>query len=90
MSLRYIGLYKIISRVGEVAYQLSLPYSLFGIHDVFHVSQLMKFVSYSHQPILLDTVEVASNFSFQPQSRRVVDYTIKALSNKYIPLMKVQ
>jgi hypothetical protein len=38
LAPRYIGSFKIIERRGEVAYQLELPESLAGVHDVFHVS----------------------------------------------------
>lgn len=66
LSPRYIGSSHIISRVGEVTYQLGFPPSLSRLHDVFYVSQLRKFVSNSFQPILSDIVEVATNLSFQP------------------------
>jgi hypothetical protein len=39
---RYVGPYQILSKHGEVAYQLSLPENLSVVHDVFHVSQLKK------------------------------------------------
>ena len=39
LAPRYIGPFKILERRGEVAYQLELPESLSGVHDVFHVSQ---------------------------------------------------
>ncbi|XP_050916081.1 uncharacterized protein LOC127131190 [Lathyrus oleraceus] len=42
---------RIIDRIGEVAYRLALPPSLSEMHDVFHVSQLLKFIPDSHQPI---------------------------------------
>ena len=42
LAPRYIGSFKIIERRGEVAYQLELPESLLGVHDVFHMSQLKK------------------------------------------------
>jgi len=38
LAPRYIGHFKILERRGEVAYQLELPESLSGVHDVFHVS----------------------------------------------------
>ncbi|WVZ93925.1 hypothetical protein U9M48_039875 [Paspalum notatum var. saurae] len=42
LAPRYIGPFKIVERKGEVAYKLELPPNLFGIHNVFHVSQLKK------------------------------------------------
>jgi len=38
LAPRYVGPFKILKRRGEVAYQLELPDSLLGVHDVFHVS----------------------------------------------------
>ena len=40
LSPRYIGHYRIVERIGEVAYRLELPSDLDRIHDVFHVSML--------------------------------------------------
>ena len=40
LSLRYIGPFEILKRVGTVAYRLALPPSLSGVHEVFHVSML--------------------------------------------------
>ncbi|KAA3470424.1 DNA/RNA polymerases superfamily protein [Gossypium australe] len=40
LSLRFIGLYHIVKRVGPVAYKLELPPNLDHIHDVFHVKQI--------------------------------------------------
>ena len=44
LSSRYIGPYKIVERIGEVAYRLELPSDLDRIHNVFHVSMLHKYV----------------------------------------------
>jgi hypothetical protein len=42
LASRYVGPFKIISRKGEVAYQLELPPQLSDVHNVFHMSQLKK------------------------------------------------
>jgi hypothetical protein len=42
LAPRFVGLFKIIRRKGEVAYQLELPPQLLDVHDVFYVSQLKK------------------------------------------------
>jgi hypothetical protein len=41
---RYIGPFKILEQRGEVAYQLQLPPQLSDVHDIFHVSQLRKYL----------------------------------------------
>nr|GEV42884.1 reverse transcriptase domain-containing protein [Tanacetum cinerariifolium] len=42
LSLHYIGPFKILARVGPVAYTLELPEELEGIHSTFHVSNIKK------------------------------------------------
>jgi hypothetical protein len=44
LAPRYVDPFKIIDRKGEVAYQLELPPQLSDVHDVFHVSQLKKYL----------------------------------------------
>ena len=44
LSPRYIGPYKIVRKVGQVAYELDLPSELESVHPVFHVSMLRKCV----------------------------------------------
>ena len=43
LSLRYIGPFEVLERVGPVAYRLALPPSLSCVHEVFHVSMLRKY-----------------------------------------------
>ncbi|XP_016749866.1 uncharacterized protein [Gossypium hirsutum] len=45
LSPRFIRPYRILKRVGPVAYQLELPPELDRIHDVFHVSMFRRYRS---------------------------------------------
>lgn len=43
LSQRYVQLFEILKRVGEIAYQKALPPALTSAHDVFHISMLKKY-----------------------------------------------
>ena len=40
---RYVGLFEIIQRIGQVAYKLELLSHLGGMHNVFYISRLKKY-----------------------------------------------
>ena len=42
LAPRYIGPFKILTRRGDVSYQLELPEEMSSIHNVFHISLLRK------------------------------------------------
>ena len=43
LTPRFIRPFEIFERVSTVAYRLSLPPSMSGVHEVFHVSMLRKY-----------------------------------------------
>jgi hypothetical protein len=86
---RYVGPFQILKRVGPAAYQLTLPATMSGLHDVFHVSQLKKYIPDPFQPIELDSIELKSDLTFQPEPERIVDRDVKSLRTKEIPIVNV-
>ncbi|GKD88535.1 putative reverse transcriptase domain-containing protein [Tanacetum coccineum] len=56
LSLRYIRKFKIIERIGPVAYKLELPDKLCGIHSTFHVSNLKKCLADENLVIPLEEI----------------------------------
>ena len=44
LTLRYIGLFKILNKIGNVSYILALPSNLSHVHPVFHIFMLRKYI----------------------------------------------
>ena len=45
LTPRFIGPYQIMRRIGPAAYEMALPPHLGNLHNVFHVSQLRKYIA---------------------------------------------
>ncbi|GKD09293.1 putative reverse transcriptase domain-containing protein [Tanacetum coccineum] len=59
LNPRYIGLSKILAKVGTLAYRLELPTQLCQVHNTFHVSNLKKSVGIRDEgPSLLGSVKI--------------------------------
>jgi hypothetical protein len=84
-----VGLFLILKPIGPVAYQLALPPAMSRLHDVFHVSQLKKYIPDPFQPVELDSIDLRSNLTFQPEPEEIIDRDVKTLRNKEIPIVKV-
>jgi hypothetical protein len=64
LAPRYIGPFPILAKLGAVAYQLELPPSLAGVHNVFHVSQLKKGLKPPTDVIVDDVVPLGADLSY--------------------------
>jgi len=80
---------KLTPKVGTVAYRVSLPPHLSNLHDVFHVSQLRKYVSDPSHVIPRDDVQVRDNLRVETLPVRIEGREVKKLRGKEIPLVKV-
>ncbi|XP_058760168.1 uncharacterized protein LOC131633471 [Vicia villosa] len=89
LTPKFIGPYQITERIGKVAYRIALPPVLSKIHDVFHVSQLRKYVSDPSHVITPDDIQLKENLSFEVPPVKIGDKKIKRLRNKEILLVKV-
>ena len=63
LSPRYIGPFEVLKRVGEVAYELALTPGLSGVHQVFHVSMLIRYHGDGNYIIRWDSVLLDENLS---------------------------
>ncbi|XP_050892699.1 uncharacterized protein LOC127098211 [Lathyrus oleraceus] len=86
---RFIGPYQISKKVGDVAYRITLPSSLANLYDVFHVSQLRRYIADPSHVVQLDDVEVRDNLTVETLPMRIEDREVKQLHGKEIALVKV-
>ena len=89
LTPRFVGPLEITKRVGVVAYRIALPPSLLNLHDVFHVSQLRKYVYDVSHVIQVDDLEVRDNLTVETWPVRIKDREVKRLRGKEIVLVKV-
>jgi len=89
LTPRFVGPFEIVEKIGAVAYQIVLPLSLSNLHDVFHVSQLQKYVYDEFHVIQVDELEVRDNLTVETWPVRVEDREVKRLRGKEIVLVKV-
>ncbi|GJR89281.1 putative reverse transcriptase domain-containing protein [Tanacetum coccineum] len=90
LAPRYVGPFKIVERIGLVAYRLRLPQELSSIHDTFHVSNLKKCLADASLQVPLEEIEINDNLHFVEEPIKIVDREVKKLKRKWIPIVKVR
>ena len=86
---RYIGPYEILRRVGEVAYELVLPPQLAKVHNVFHVSQLRRYVFDPSHVLQHEPIQLVESLQYEEKPLRILGREVRKLRSRTIPLVKV-
>ena len=73
LSLRFIGLFEILERVGTITYRLALPPSMSGVHEVFHVTMLRWYTPDPTRVVDWGEVEVDTDGTFKEGLECIMD-----------------
>ncbi|GKC92982.1 putative reverse transcriptase domain-containing protein [Tanacetum coccineum] len=90
LNPRYIGPFRIIERIGPVAYRLELPQELSRVHNVFHVCNLKKCLSDDTLVIPLEEIQLDDKLNFVEEPVEIMDREVKQLKQSRIPIIKVR
>nr|GEY54985.1 reverse transcriptase domain-containing protein [Tanacetum cinerariifolium] len=90
LNPRYVGPFKILERVGDVAYKLDLLEELSRVHNTFHVSNLKKCLADEPLVVPLDGLHVDDKLHFVEEPLEIIDREVKRLKRSRIPLVKVR
>nr|GEZ37179.1 oxoglutarate/iron-dependent dioxygenase [Tanacetum cinerariifolium] len=88
LSPRYIRPFKILARVGPIAYKFELPEELKGIHSTFHVSNLKKCLAKDDVVVPIDEIQLDDKLHMIKEPVEVMDREVKRLKQRRIPIVK--
>ncbi|GKF20093.1 hypothetical protein Tco_0068731 [Tanacetum coccineum] len=90
LNPRYVGPFKVLEKVGSIAYKHELPQELSRVHNMFHVSNLKK--CYADEPLAvpLDELHFDDKLQFVEEPIKITDHEVKWLKRSRIPLVKVR
>ncbi|GKC08982.1 putative reverse transcriptase domain-containing protein, partial [Tanacetum coccineum] len=88
LNPRYIGPFRIIAKVGTLAYRLKLPEQLNQVHNTFYVSNLKKCFVDEPLAIPFDEIQIDDKLCFIEEPVEIRDREVKRLKQSCIPIVK--
>ncbi|XP_035542101.1 uncharacterized protein LOC118344809 [Juglans regia] len=89
LSPRYVGPCEILDQIGPVAYRVALPLALSGVHNVFHVSMLRKYIPDPTHVIDYEPLPLQQNLTYTEEPIWIIERKEQVIRKWSIPLVKV-
>ena len=86
----FVGPFKVLKRIGTLAYKVALPLSLSKIHNVFHVSTLRKYIYDPSYVVELEPIQISADLTYEEVPVQIVDVMDKILRHVVVKLVKIQ
>nr|GFC89381.1 putative reverse transcriptase domain-containing protein [Tanacetum cinerariifolium] len=90
LNPRYVGPYKVLEKIEDVAYKLDLSKELSRVHNTLHVSNLEKCHANEPLAVPLDGLHFDDKLHFVEKPVEIMDREVKRLKQSRIPLGKVR
>ena len=95
LAPRYVGPFKVLSRQGEVSYQLELPEEMSAVHDVFHISLLQKCLEVPEKTEVFKNIDHKSMDINQDLTNReipirILEEAFRTTRTRSIKFLKIQ
>ncbi|GKC63482.1 putative reverse transcriptase domain-containing protein [Tanacetum coccineum] len=90
LNPRYIEPFKVLVKVGHVAYRPELPQQLSKVHSTFHLSNLKKCLSDETYVIPLKEIQIDDILYFIEEPVEIMDCEVKRLKQSRILIIKVR
>nr|GEX47182.1 reverse transcriptase domain-containing protein [Tanacetum cinerariifolium] len=87
LNPRYIGPFKVLSKVRDVVYRLELPQQLSRVHNT-NVSNLKKCLFDESLVIPLDELRIDDKLYFVKEQLKIMDSEIKQMKRSHNPIIK--
>jgi hypothetical protein len=78
-----VGPFKVIDHKGEVAYQLELPPQVSDVHDVFHVSQLMKCLRVLEEQLPMEELDLGGDLTYSERPVKIL-HTVETVTRSRV------
>ncbi|GKD65878.1 putative reverse transcriptase domain-containing protein [Tanacetum coccineum] len=90
LNPRYVRPFKVLEKVGSIAYKLELPEELSRVHNTFHVSNLKKCHANEPLAIPLDGLHFDDKLQFIAEPIEIMDREVKQLRRSRVLIVKVR
>ena len=88
LAFKFFGPFRVVARIGEVAYKLDLPNSS-KVHLVFHVSQLKSF-NPDHSPVFAERLQIPTLDTDETSTESNLDQRLVKKGNAAIPQVLIK